>query len=74
LSCRVSALNISCPYDATNHRPFVREFVAAVHQITGQLFSPPIYRRLLDAYVPQRKPSTAPRWPSGELNLIRFAN
>jgi hypothetical protein len=58
LSAMVRALNVSCPYHPTNHRPFVREFVAAVHLVTGQLFSPTIYRRLLDAYAPQRKPST----------------
>lgn len=58
LSAHVTALNIACPYHATNHRPFVREFVAAVHLVTGQLFSPTIYRRLLDAYAPQRKPSS----------------
>ena len=58
LSGLVHALNISRPYHATNHRPFVREFVAAVHLVTGKLFSPTIYRRLLDAYAPQRKPST----------------
>lgn len=58
LAVQVHALNIACPLDASNHRPFVREFVAAVHLVTGQLFSPTIYRRLLDAYAPQRKPSS----------------
>lgn len=42
-----------------DHRQFVREFIRAVHRTTGKTFSPAIYRRLLGAYAPQRKPSTA---------------
>lgn len=40
------------------HRPFVRDFIRAVHHATGKTFSPAIYRRLLDAYAPTRRPST----------------
>lgn len=45
--------------DPRSHRPFVKAFIALVHNATGKLFSPEIYRRLLDAYCPQRRPSIA---------------
>ncbi len=46
------------PIGAGSHRPFVRDFVRAVHTATGRTYSPAIYRRLLDAYAPDRRPST----------------
>lgn len=58
LAERVHDINIACPLDGSSHRPFVREFIAAVHRATGELFSPTIYRRLLGAYAPERTPST----------------
>lgn len=48
-----------CPFNPRDHRPFVREFIGALHRITGRTYSPAIYRRLLAAYAPDRKPSTA---------------
>lgn len=39
------------------HRPFVRDFIRAVHTATGKTFSPAIYQRLLQAYAPTRRPS-----------------
>lgn len=41
-----------------SNRPFIRDFIRAVHQVTGRTFSPAIYRRLLNAYAPERRPST----------------
>ena len=46
------------PPGATSHRPFVREFLRAVHTATGQTYGAPICRRLLDVYAPGRAPST----------------
>ncbi|MCS0591839.1 hypothetical protein ACFQ09_12650 [Massilia norwichensis] len=46
------------PVDTQSNRPFVRDFIRAVHQATGRTFSPAIYRRLLNAYAPERRPST----------------
>jgi hypothetical protein len=46
------------PAQSRNHRPFVREFVRAVHTATGRTFSPTTYRRVLDAYAPDYRPST----------------
>lgn len=48
-----------CPVNPRDHRRYVREFIRVIHKITGKTFSPTIYRRLLSAYAPQRKPSTA---------------
>lgn len=59
LAAKVAALEATCPFDPRNHRPFVRNFLMAVHDVTGQLYSPSIYHRLLAAYAPQRRPSTA---------------
>ena len=59
LAAKVAALETTCPIDPRNHRPFVRSFLVAVHDVTGQLYSPSIYHRLLAAYAPQRRPSTA---------------
>ncbi len=44
--------------EAPSHRPFVREFIAAVYKATGRTFSPVIYRKLLAAHAPRRCPST----------------
>jgi hypothetical protein len=46
------------PVDTPSNRPFIREFIRAVHQATGRTFSPAIYRRLLNVYAPDRRPST----------------
>ena len=46
------------PPGATSHRPFVREFLRAVHTATGQTYGAPICRRLLEVYAPGRAPST----------------
>jgi hypothetical protein len=59
LISRLSAIELNCPLDLRDHRPFVRAFLRAVHEATGKTFSPAIYRRLLSAYAPQRRPSTS---------------
>jgi hypothetical protein len=59
LASRVTSLQATYPYDARNHRPFVRGFMRAVQEVTGQLYSPAIYQRLLAAFAPERRPSTA---------------
>jgi hypothetical protein len=59
LASRVAALQGTYPYDSRNHRPFVRGFLRAVQEATGQLYSPAIYQRLLAAFAPERRPSTA---------------
>ena len=46
------------PVDTRSNRPFIRDFIRAVHQATGRTFSPAIYRRLLNVYAPDRRPST----------------
>jgi hypothetical protein len=46
------------PVDTRSNRPFLRDFIRAVHSVTGRMFSPTIYRRLLGAYAPCRRPST----------------
>ncbi len=55
----VARLDATIPRDARSHRPFVREFIKVVHTATGKLYSPEIYRRLMDAYAPTRRPSVA---------------
>lgn len=40
------------------HRPFVHDFVRAVHHATGRIHSAGVYRKLLAAYAPGRSPST----------------
>ncbi|MBZ2210077.1 hypothetical protein I4X03_022670 [Massilia sp. R798] len=47
------------PLNPRDHRLFVREFIGVIYLITGKAYSPAIYRRLLSAYAPDRKPSTA---------------
>lgn len=59
LAQRVDALQAAYPFDPRNHRPFVRAFLRAVRDATGQLYSPAIYQRLLAAFAPERRPSTA---------------
>lgn len=59
ISIRTAELQITYPLDQRNHRPFVRAFLRAVQQATGNLYSPAIYQRLLKAYAPDRRPSTA---------------
>jgi hypothetical protein len=56
---RVALLDQDIPLDTNNHRPFVGAFIEAVHDATGSFFSPMIYQRLLRAYAPARRPSTA---------------
>lgn len=55
----VAHLDTLLPRDARNHKPFVREFIRIVHGATGKFYSPAIYHRLLGAYAPTRRPSTA---------------
>ncbi len=59
ISIRTAELERSYPLDPRNHRPFVRAFLRAVQDATGNLYSPVIYQRLLKAYAPDRRPSTA---------------
>jgi hypothetical protein len=59
LANRVAALQVTYPFDPRNHRPFVRAFLRAVLEATGKLYSPAIYQRLLAAFAPDRRPSTA---------------
>lgn len=56
---KVAAIDLAIALDAGNHRPFVNAFIKAVHEVTGKFFSPNIYHRLLRAYAPVRRPSTA---------------
>jgi hypothetical protein len=55
---RVAPLLDRYPLDPRDHRPFLRAFLRAVHDATGRLYGPDIYRRLLRAYAPGRNPST----------------
>lgn len=56
---RVAVLDQDIPLDTNNHRPFVGAFIQVVRDATGNYFSPMIYQRLLRAYAPARRPSTA---------------
>ncbi len=56
---KVAVLDQDIPLDTSNHRPFVGAFIQAVRDATGNYFSPMIYQRLLRAYAPARRPSTA---------------
>lgn len=47
------------PVDPRDHRPFLRAFLRVVHAVTGKLYGPDVYRRLLRAYAPGRSPSTS---------------
>lgn len=53
------AVEERCPFNGRDHRRYVREFIRVIHKITGRTYSPAIYRRLLSAHAPARKPSTA---------------
>lgn len=44
--------------DPRDHRPFLRAFIRAVHEVTNKLHGPEIYRWLLRAYAPGRNPTT----------------
>jgi hypothetical protein len=46
------------PAKARDLRAFAREFIDAVYQATGRVFSPAIYQRWLPVYAPGRSPST----------------
>lgn len=59
LVARLQAINDMHPVNPRDHRPFVRAFIRAVHEATHKTFSPAIYRRLLAAYAPERRPSTS---------------
>lgn len=54
----LGGIEARCPVDPRDHRRYVREFIRVIHKITGKTYSPAIYRRLLSAYAPSRKPST----------------
>jgi hypothetical protein len=56
---RVAPLLDLYPLDPRDHRPFLRAFMRAVHEVTNKLYGPDIYRRLLRAYAPGRSPSTS---------------
>jgi hypothetical protein len=56
---RVAPLLDAYPLDPRDHRPFLRAFMRAVHEVTNKLYGPDIYRRLLRAYAPGRNPSTS---------------
>jgi chromosome segregation ATPase len=55
----LGGIEARCPVDPRDHRRYIREFIRLIHKITGKTYSPAIYRRLLSAYAPSRKPSTA---------------
>lgn len=40
-----------------SNRQFVRDFIQAVYHATGETFSPPVYRRILKNFAPERAPS-----------------
>jgi hypothetical protein len=54
----VADLDARFPLDPRSHRPYVRAFIELTRRVSGNLYSPTIYRRLLDAYAPMRRPST----------------
>jgi hypothetical protein len=55
----MGGIEARCPVNPRDHRRYVREFIRVIHKITGSTYSPAIYRRLLAAYAPARKPSTS---------------
>lgn len=59
LIARLQSINLMHPLNPRDHRPFVRAFIRALHEATHKTFSPTIYRRLLAAYAPERRPSTS---------------
>lgn len=59
LMYRLPAIQRSHPQArASSHRLFVREFIRVVFEITDQIYSPAIYKRLLELYGSDRSPST----------------
>jgi hypothetical protein len=58
LVAEIADIEQRCPFSPRDHRQFVREFIKSMHGITGKAFSPTIYRRVLAAYAPARRPST----------------
>jgi hypothetical protein len=56
---RVGPLLDQYPINAKrkDHRPFAGAFMRAVFEVTGKMYGPDIYRRLLKAYAPGRNPS-----------------
>jgi hypothetical protein len=54
----ITPLKEQFPPGGHSNRPFLHEFIKAVHTATGRTFSPTIYRRLLNTYAPDRRPST----------------
>jgi hypothetical protein len=56
---RVTPLLNQYPLDPRGHRPFLRAFIRAVHEVTRKFHGPDVYRRLLRAYAPGRNPSTS---------------
>jgi len=65
---RVTPLLERHPLDPRDHRPFLRAFIRAVHDVTNKLYGPDIYRRLLRAYASGRSPSTSTI--ANERNLV----
>lgn len=63
-----------CPPSTQSNRPYLGEFIRAVHQVTGKTVSPAIYRRLLNAYAPERRPSTTTLALEKELFEREMAN
>lgn len=59
LARELGGIEARCPVNPRDHRRYIREFIRLIHKITGKTYSPAIYRRLLSAYAPSRKPSTA---------------
>ena len=55
---QISRLREQYPFDPHNHRAFSGAFIRAIYDITGKLYGPVTYRRLMEAYVPDRNPST----------------
>jgi hypothetical protein len=59
LQAYTADLIIKHAHNMDRHTGFVLDFLRAVYQVTGQMFSAGIYRKLLRAYVAERRPSTA---------------
>lgn len=55
---QLDAINARHAHNPRQHRPFLHDFVRAVHHATGRIYSAATYRKLLAAYAPGRTPST----------------
>jgi hypothetical protein len=55
---QLDAINARHANNPRQHRPFLHDFVRAVHHATGRIYSAATYRKLLAAYAPGRTPST----------------